>query len=102
MRPLDDLSLQRAETEKPRGAALAISGLVMVLLGWLVPLVAPIAVAAYGLYQLNRRQPAEGLIALAAAALLWVLRVPLGALFWLIGAGMAGLGIFFIIRGTRA
>ncbi|MND01473.1 hypothetical protein D3C83_204790 [compost metagenome] len=62
---------------------------------------APVAVAAYGLYRLYRRETAEGGIALAVAVLLWFLRVPLGAVFWLIGAVMGAFGLFFFIRGMR-
>ncbi|NIP73051.1 MAG: hypothetical protein GWO16_08485, partial [Gammaproteobacteria bacterium] len=85
-----------------RGTALLVSGAVMVLLTWVLPSVAPVAVGAYGVYQLYRKQPAEGLLALALAVVFWFLRVPLGWLLWLAGAGMVGFGLFYLIRGLRA
>jgi len=85
-----------------RGTALLVTGAVMVLLKWVLPPVAPIAVAAYGLYRLYRKDIGEGLLALAIAVLVWVLRHPLGWLLWLTGAAMVGFGVFFLIRGLLA
>ncbi len=99
---MDDQSLQAAQTHAQRGTALLVSGALLVVLKWLVPYVAPFAVAAYGLYALYHRRAVEGCIALGVAALLWLLRVPLAGLFWLVGAAMAGVGLFFLIRGMRA
>lgn len=93
--------LPPAQTDAQRGTALLVSGAVMVVLKWLVPYVAPFAVAAYGLYALYHRHAVEGLAALGVAILLWLLRVPLAVLFWFVGAAMAAVGIFFLIRSMR-
>ena len=98
---MDRQWLERSETDAQRGTALLVSGTVMVVLKWLVPYVAPVAVAAYGLYALYHRHTVEGLVALGVAVLLWMLRAPLGALLWLVGAAMATCGLFFLIRGMR-
>ena len=82
-----------------RGTALLVSGAVMVLLRWVLPPVAPLAIAAYGIYRLFHKQIGEGLLALAVAVLAWYLRGVVGGLLWLIGAAMVGFGLFFLIRG---
>jgi len=92
----------RRDQDLGRGTALLVTGAVMVLLKWVLPPVAPIAVAAYGIYRLYRKDLGEGLLALAIAVLVWVLRHALGWLLWLIGAAMVCVGIFFLIRGTLA
>jgi hypothetical protein len=84
------------------GGALLISGALLVLLHWVLPVVAPFALAAYGGYQLYRRQVSEGLVALAIAVALWFLRDLFGWLLWLVAAVMVGLGVFYFIRGLRA
>ncbi len=84
-----------------RGTALFASGAVMVLLTWLLPLVAPLAVAAYAIYRLYHKEISEGLLGLALAVVLWYLRHPLGWLLWLVGAAMVAFGLFFLIRGRR-
>lgn len=96
-----DLNARR-DQDLGRGTALLVSGAVMVLLKWILPSVAPVAIAAYALYRLYYKDIAEGLLALALAALAWVLRYPLGWLLWLGGAAMVGFGLFFVIRGLRA
>ncbi len=85
-----------------RGLALVTAGAVMVLLKWVLPAVAPLAVAAYGAYQLVHRQYAEGGLAIGFAVALWYLRDLVGGLLWFIGAGFVGLGLFFLIRSLRA
>ncbi len=95
-----ELMTQR-EHDLGRGTALMIFGAVMVLLKWVLPPVAPLAIAAYGLYRLYHKEIGEGLLGLALAVLLWVLRVPFGWLLWLLGAAMVAFGLFFLIRGLR-
>jgi hypothetical protein len=101
MKPMDRQWLERSESDAQRGTALLASGAALLVLKWLVPYVAPVAVAAYGLHALYRRHTVEGWVALGAAVLLWVLRAPLGGLLWLIGAALATCGLFFLIRGMR-
>jgi hypothetical protein len=94
--------IERREQDLGRGTALLVSGAVMVLLKWILPPVAPVAIAAYGLYRLYYKDVGEGLLALALAVVAWVLRYPLGWLLWLGGAAMVGFGLFFVIRGLLA
>lgn len=84
-----------------RGVALLTAGAVMVLLKWVVPAVAPLALGAYGLYRLFNRDYTESAVALGIAIVLWYLQAPLGGFLWLVGAAMAGVGLFFLIRGFR-
>jgi len=91
----------RRDMDLGRGTALMITGAVMVLLKWVLPPVAPLAIAAYAVYRLYYKDVAEGLLALALAVLAWVLRQPLGWALWLAGAAMVGFGLFFLIRGLR-
>jgi hypothetical protein len=101
MKPMDRHWLERNESDAQRGTALLVTGAVLVVLKWLVPYVAPVSVAAYGVYALYHRHTVEGLVALGVAVLLWMLRAPLGALLWLVGAVIAACGLFFLIRGLR-
>ena len=89
------------EQDLGRGTALLVSGAVMVLLKWVLPPVAPMAIAAYAVYRLYQKDVPEGLLALALAVLAWVLRTPLGWMLWLAGAAMVGFGLFYVIRGLR-
>jgi hypothetical protein len=91
----------RRDQDLGRGTALLVSGAVMVLLKWVLPPVAPVAIAAYAIYRLYYKDVAEGLLALALAVLAWVLRYPLGWVLWLGGAAMVGIGLFYVIRGLR-
>jgi hypothetical protein len=91
----------RREQDLGRGTALLVSGAVMVLLKWVLPPVAPVAIAAYAIYRLYYKDVAEGLLALALAVLAWYLRTPVGWLLWLVGAAMVSFGLFFVIRGLR-
>lgn len=91
----------RRDQDLGRGTALLVTGAVMVLLKWVLPPVAPIAIAAYAVYRLYYRDLAEGLLALALAVVFWVLRAPLGWVLWLAGAAMVAFGLFFVIRGLR-
>ena len=93
--------MTRNELDLGRGTALLVSGAVMVLLTYVLPAVAPVAIFGYGVYRLIKKQVKEGLIAMAMGAVLWYLRAPLEWLLWWIGAGIVGLGLFFLIRGFR-
>ncbi|MEE8554770.1 MAG: hypothetical protein V3T00_02835 [bacterium] len=84
-----------------RGVAMLTAGAVMVLLKWVLPPVAPVAVAAYGGYQIYNRQYLEGAIAIGLAVVLWLVRGLVGGLLWVVGAGLVGLGLFFLIRSLR-
>ena len=84
-----------------RGVAMLAAGGVMVLLKWILPPVAPLAVAAYGIYQIYNRQYTEGAVAVGLAIALWYLRGVVGWLLWLVGAGLVVFGLFFLIRSLR-
>ncbi len=88
--------------DRDRGIALLVAGAVMVLLKWVVPVVAPIAVLAYAIYRLVGKEYKEALIFAVVAVALWFLQVPLGWLLWLCGFLMAGFGLFFMIRSFRS
>lgn len=92
----------RRDQDLGRGTALLVSGAVMVLLKWVLPVVAPLAVAAYGLYRLYHKDLSEGLLALGIAVVAWLLRPFVGWLLWLIGAAMVAIGLFYLIRGMRS
>lgn len=91
----------RRDQDLGRGTALIVSGAVMVLLKWVLPPVAPLAIAAYGIYRLYRKDISEGLLALAIAVLAWFLRPFVGWLLWVVGAAMVAFGLFYLIRGLR-
>ncbi len=84
-----------------RGIVLLISGGATVLLKWVLPAVAPLAVVAYGIYRLYTRNFREGGIAIMIALLLWLLRHQVGWLLWAVAALMTGLGLFLLIAGLR-
>lgn len=94
--------ITRREHDIGRGTALLASGAVMVLLTWLLPLVAPLAIAGYAIYRLYHKELSEGLLGMALAVVLWYLRHPLGWFLWLVGAAMVAFGLFFLIRGMRS
>ena len=90
-----------ARQDTSRGLAMLIAGAVMVLLKWVLPPVAPLAVAVYGAYQGLNRQYGEGLAAIGLAIVLWYARGLVGWLLWLIGAAFVLAGLFFLIRSLR-
>jgi hypothetical protein len=92
----------RREQDLGRGTALLVTGAVMVLLKWVLPPVAPLAIAAYGVYRLYHKAVPEGLLALVAAAVVWFLRAPLGWLLWVVGGLIVAWGLFLLIRGLLA
>jgi hypothetical protein len=90
-----------AGQDTSRGLAMLIAGAVMVLLKWVLPPVAPLVVAAYGIYQAVHRRYGEGLAAVGVAVVLWYARGVVGWLLWLVGAAFVAAGLFFLIRSMR-
>ena len=90
--------IPQKERDLGRGAALLVCGAVMVLLTWIVPWIAFLAVAAYGVYRLYLKEISEGLIALAVAVVFYFFSGLLAGLLWIVGALAAGAGLFFLIR----
>ena len=93
--------ISRKDQDLGRGIALLVASAVMVLLMWVVPAVAPVALAGYGIYMLFLRRFREMAVTLVVAVGLWFLAGLLGGLLWLFGVAMAGFGLFFLIRGFR-
>ncbi len=89
------------EHDLGRGVALLAAGAVMMLLKLVLPAVAPVALAAYGIYRLFMKNFVESGVALLLAVVFWLLMDVLGGLLWLLGAAMAGFGLFFLIRSVR-
>ena len=93
--------ISRKDQDLGRGVALLVSGAVMMLLKFVLPVMAPIALAAYAFYRLFRRNYVESAIMIVVALALWYLQGLMGGLLFLIAAGMVGFGLFFLIRGMR-
>ncbi len=93
--------INRKDQDLGRGVALLVAGAIMALLQLVLPAVAPLALAAYGIYRLMVKNYSEFLVALLLAVLLWFLRDAFEWLLWIFGAGMAGFGLFYLIRGLR-
>ena len=93
--------ISQSGLDRDRGIALLVAGAVMVLLKWILPVAAPFAVLAFAIYQLANRRWQEGLIFMAVALVLWLLRLPVGWLLWLCGFVMVGFGLFYLIRSFR-
>lgn len=92
----------RKDHDIGRGTALLVTGALMVLLKWFIPWVAPLALAAYGVYQLFHKEMGEGGVALGIAVILYFLSGFIGWLLWLSGALMVGVGLFLLIRAMRS
>lgn len=90
-----------AKPETSRGLAMLIAGAALVVLKWVLPAVAPLAVVAYGLYQATQRRYGEAFAALAVSVALWYGSVIVGVLLWLAGAAFAVAGLFLLIRSWR-
>ena len=90
--------IPQKERDLGRGAALLACGAVMVLLTWILPSIAFLAVAAYGVYRLFLKEFGEGLVALAVAVAFYIFSGVLAALLCIVGALAAGAGLFFMIR----
>ena len=93
--------ISRKDQDMGRGIALIAASAVMVLLKLVLPAVAPLSLAAYGIYRVFMKDYIESAVSLGLAVLFWFLMIPLGWLLWLIGAAMAGFRLFFLIRGIR-
>ena len=98
---MEDVATLLRKPDTSRGLALLIAGAVMVVLKWVLPPVAPLAVVAYGLYQALNRQYGEGLVAVGLALVLWYARGLVGWLLWIVGAGFVLAGLFLLIRSLR-
>ncbi len=92
--------ISRKEQDLGRGVALMVAGAVMVVLNW-VPFVAPLALGAYAIYRLLMKGYKEAAIVLGIAVALWFLQGVISWLLFAFGAGMAGFGLFFLVRGMR-
>lgn len=90
--------IPQKERDLGRGAALLVCGAVMVLLTWIIPSIAFLVVATYGVYRLYLKEISEGLVALAVAVGLYIFSGLLAGLLWIVGALAAGAGLFFLIR----
>ncbi len=90
--------IPQKERDLGRGTALLVCGAVMVLLTWILPTIAFLAVAAYGVYRLYLKELGEGLVALAVAVVFYIFSSLLASLLWIVGALVAGAGLFFLIR----
>ena len=93
--------ISRKDQDVGRGIALLVAAAVLVLLTGVVPAVAPVALAGYGIYLLFMRRFRETAVTLLVAVGLWFLAGALGWLLWWVGVAMAGFGLFFLIRGFR-
>ena len=91
--------LARADTA--RGLALLIAGAAMVVLHWILPPLAPLAVAAYGAYQVFRARFGEGAVAIVVCIGLWYTRPLVGWLLWIVGAVFVLAGLFYLIQSWR-
>jgi len=98
---MDHEITSRKDQDLGRGVALMVAGAVMVLLKFVLPVMAPIVLAGYAVYRLFTRGFMESAIAIAVALGLWFLQGLVGWLLLMLGAGMAGIGLFFLIRGVR-
>lgn len=90
--------IPQKERDLGRGTALLVCGAVMVLLSGPLTWIAWLVVAAYGIYRLYLREMGEGLVALAAAGVVYLFSSWLGSMLWVLGALVAGAGLFFLIR----
>ena len=93
--------ISRRDQDLGRGVALLVAGAVMSLLKFILPAVAPLALAAYGIYRLFSKDYLECAVIVGAAVLLWFLKDIVAGLLLICGVGMAGIGLFFLIRGIR-
>ena len=93
--------MTRREQDLGRGITLLGGSAMIMLLTLVLPAVVPIGLGAYGLYRLYSKNFTEAGVSIGLAVVLWLLRGAVGSLLWVVGALMAGLAIFFIIRGLR-
>jgi len=81
-----------------KGAALLGAGAGTLILHWIVPPLAPVAVAAYGVFQAFKGRLGEAALAVLIAVALWYLRPLVGWLLWMVGAGFMLGGLFYLIQ----
>ena len=93
--------MTRREQDLGRGLTLIAGSAVVMLLTLVLPPVVPLAVGAYGIYRAISKQYPEAAVAVGIGVGLWFLRGAVSWMLWGTGALMAGVGIFFIIRGLR-
>lgn len=77
------------------------AGAMMMLLKFVLPVMAPIALAGYALYRLFARNYLESAVTIGVALVLWYLQGLVGWVLLMISSAMVGFGVFFLIRGLR-
>lgn len=93
--------ISQKDQDLGRGVALMGAGAMMMLLKFVLPWMAPIALGAYAFYRLSMRSYLESAVAIGIALALWYLQGLVGWLLLMVSAGMVGFGLFFLIRGMR-
>jgi len=93
--------LTRREQDVGRGVTLLAGSAVVMLLTLVLPPIVPLALGGYGIYRAISKNYPEAAVAIGLGVGLWLLRGPVGWLMWSVGAAMAGIGLFFLIRGLR-
>ncbi|MDH4121396.1 MAG: hypothetical protein OEV94_06820 [Deltaproteobacteria bacterium] len=89
------------EEDTLRGIALIAIGGVLVLLKWIVPYAAPLALVVYAGLQAYTQRYGEAIVALALAVLLWQLKELLEGLVWVAGVLAATGGFVFLLRNLK-
>jgi hypothetical protein len=100
-RDMDRETQYLARPDAARGLAFLAAGAAMVLLHWVLPPMAPLAVAAYGVYQLFKQRFGEAAVAILIAVALWYTRLLVGWVLWLVGAAFVVAAVFYLIQGLR-
>lgn len=93
--------ISQKDQDLGRGVALMGAGAMMMLLKFVLPIMAPIALAGYALYRLFARNYLEAIVTIGIALVLWYLQGLLGWMLLMISSAMVGFGVFFLIRGMR-
>ena len=93
--------ISRKDQDLGRGVALMAVGAMMMMLKFVLPVMAPIALAGYAIYRLFFRNYLESAVAIGVALVLWFLQGLVGWGLLIISAAMVGFGLFFLIRGIR-
>ena len=93
--------ISQKDQDLGRGVALMGAGAMMMLLKFVLPIMAPIALAGYAFYRLFAKNYLESAVTLAVALALWYLQGLVGWVLLMISSAMVGFGVFFLIRGMR-
>ena len=93
--------ISQKEQDLGRGVALMAAGAMMMLLKFILPVMAPVALAAYAFYRLFMRNYLESAVTIGVALVLWYLQGVVGWMLLMISGGMVGFGVFYLIRGMR-